>query len=116
MVITGNVSTVTTLSADAVQPLLSVPVTVYAPAVFTVIVEPEAPLLQTYVLAPEAVRVVLVSWQKEISPMMVIVGNGLTVRAKLVVAEHCSAEVAVTVYVPPCVTFMLFCVLLLLQT
>jgi hypothetical protein len=58
-----------------------------------------APLLQAYVPPPAAVNVVLPPLQITDVPVMLAVGNGLTVTALVAVAVHPLALVTVTVYV-----------------
>jgi hypothetical protein len=93
--------TVTACMAVAVQLLAFVTVTVYvALAVgLTVMAAVVAPVLQEYVPPPTAVNVVLAPLQITEVPVMLAVGNGLTVTALVAVAVHPFALVTVTVYV-----------------
>jgi hypothetical protein len=83
MLAVGNALTATPLLAVDVQPLPLVTVTVYvAFAVgLTVMAAVVAPLLQEYVPPPVAVKVVLPPLQITDVPVMLAVGNGLTVTA-----------------------------------
>jgi hypothetical protein len=93
----GKGLTVKVRLAVAVQPLALVAVTVYVPAVLTVIAAVVAPVLHRYVDPPEAVKVE--DWPAQITsvPAILGVGKGLTVKMRLVVAEQPLALVAVTV-------------------
>jgi hypothetical protein len=97
----GNGLTVTACAAVAVQLLPFVTVTVYV--VFTegvtVMAAVVAPLLQEYVPPPAAVKVVLAPLQITDVPVMLAVGNGLTVTVLVAVDVHPLALVTVTVYV-----------------
>jgi hypothetical protein len=101
MLAVGNGLTVTVLVAVEVQPLALVTVTVYvASAVgLTGIVAVVAPVLHKYVPPPVAVKVVEPPLQITDVPVMLAVGNGLTVTALVAVAVHPFALVTVTVYV-----------------
>jgi hypothetical protein len=101
MLAVGNGLTVTVLVAVEVQPLALVTVTVYvASAVgLTGIVAVVAPVLHKYVPPPVAVKVVEPPLQITFVPVMLAVGNGLTVTALVAVAVHPFALVTVTVYV-----------------
>jgi hypothetical protein len=95
--------TVKEIDEDA-QPLTSVAITVYDPAVVAVYVEPVPtdvdPLLQEYDIPPLDVKSTLPPEQKVVAPPAVIVaiGKALTVTAAAVlVAEQPFASVTVTV-------------------
>ena len=82
MVTTGVGFTVTTVpeAAEAVQPLMSVMVTLYVPDTETVMEEVVAPVLQIYVAAAgteEAVRVTEPPLQNVVGPEGVIVTTGV---------------------------------------
>jgi hypothetical protein len=101
MLAVGNGFTVTACAAIAVQLLPFVTVTVYV--VFTegvtVMAAVVAPLLQAYVPPPTAVKVVLAPLQITDVPVMLAVGNGLTVTVLVAVEVQPLALVTVTVYV-----------------
>ena len=88
MVMVGNVFTVMVVDAVFVQPLTSVTVTPYVPALVTVISEVLAPLLQVYDTPPVAVSVVLLPSQKVVLPLIVTVGSRFTVRVRLIVESQ----------------------------
>ena len=85
MLATGFGVTVKVLLAVAVQPLV-VTVTVYVPAVFTVMDDVVAPVDHAYVPPPVAVKVELVPAQITCPPLMLTTGFGVTVRVLLAVA------------------------------
>jgi hypothetical protein len=99
-VTTGKGFTVMVFTAVLVHPLTLVPVTVYV--VVTVgeikIDEPMAPVFQVYVLAPLAVKVVVLPKQIiEFVAVTVIVGGGFTVIVFTAVFVHPLTLVAVKV-------------------
>ena len=96
----GLLFTVNALLLVAVQPLALVTVTLYAPAVETVIAAVVAPLLHKYEVPPEAVKLVLLPEQIVFVPVIAAVGLLFTVSALLLVAVHPFALVTVTLYVP----------------
>ena len=81
IVIVGNAFTVTILVDDAEQPAALVPVAVYVLVVpgVTLITAVVALLLHRYVMPPDAVSVVDAPAQMVFVPVIVIVGNALTV-------------------------------------
>ena len=60
-------------------------------------------MLHAYVLAPEAVNMVLVPWQKELAPEMVTLGSGLTVRMRVMTLSQPLDVYSVRVYEPAAV-------------
>ena len=109
IVAVGKGLTVTTSEPLAVdtQPLASVAITVYEPAVEAVYVAPVPtdvdPLLQVYDVPPLAVKSTLPPWQKVVGVVVVIiaVGKGLTATTiGVLVAEQPLAYVTITVYEP----------------
>ena len=65
-----------------------------------------SPVLQDYVVAPEAVSVVVPPWQNGVRPLMATVGNSLMTSVLLVLLEQLFASVTVTVYTPSVKTVM----------
>jgi hypothetical protein len=99
MLAVGNGLTVTVLVAVAVHPLALVTVTVYvAFAVgLTLIDAVVSPVLHAYVPPPVAVNDVEPPLQITDVPVILVVGNGLTVTACVVVAVQLLPFVTVTV-------------------
>ena len=89
---------ITVLDDVPVQPFAVVPVTVYTLDADTAILLVEAPLLQAYVLAPEAVRLIVDPPQKLPPPVILMVDNGFTVTVREMVSTHPAADVPFTLY------------------
>jgi hypothetical protein len=100
----GLAFTVSDVLAVAVQPL-AVTVTVYGPAVLTVLAAVVGPLLHAYVPPPLAVKVVLPPEHIVVVPVIPAVGNGFTVSVVLAVAVQ-PLVVTVTVYGPAVLTVL----------
>jgi len=83
---------------DATQPFASVTVTLYEPAVETVIDGVVAPVDHLLPVAEDEVRVIVVPGQNEVGPLMVgVAGAGLAVTTKgAEVAKHPDASKNVT--------------------
>jgi hypothetical protein len=96
MAAVGLLFTVNALLLVAVQPLALVTVTLYAPAVETVIAAVVAPLLHRYDVPPEAVKLVLLPVQIVFVPVIAAVGFVFTVNALLLVAVQPFPSVTVT--------------------
>jgi hypothetical protein len=95
------------------QPFASVTVTVYVPAVVTVIVSLVSDVLHTYDTPPLAVK--LAEPSEQIIPSSIVVpelsstaiiglGSGFTVIVVLVLEKHPFPSVTVTVYIPAVIT------------
>jgi hypothetical protein len=96
----GSGFTVTVAVSLSVQPLLFVTVTVYVVAeagdTLTTILLPSPPD-QVYVLAPEAVRVVLAPLHIDVAPLITAVGSGFTTTVAIPTSVQLLASVIVTV-------------------
>ena len=104
---TGSEFTVKARVAVAEQPFASVTVTVYVPAVLTVIAAVVcAPALHKYDTPPVAVNTLDPPAQIVWLPLIDAVGNGFTVNVRLAVAVQPPGKVTVTVYVPAVATVM----------
>lgn len=98
----GKGFTVTETEAVPEQPAAVVPVTVYVvvPDGLTEMLDPDPPILQPYVLAPDAVSVEACPLQMAAGlAEAVTVGKGFTVIVTVAVPEHPVAVVPVTEYV-----------------
>ena len=88
--IVGSAPTLTLATAVLTQLFMSVPVTVYEVASDgdTEILEEPEPVLQLYVLAPDAFKIAAFPLHTERIPLTETVGNGFTIRLTVAVLEQ----------------------------